>query len=135
MWVYMGFAIMRAESLDRENGGRANVWQTVQGDRFGIGEVEENMAMELLFKEKVIGAIDSLSKEDFWTYGKITLNENAGSYTDFFSAVVCEDGFDETKFDRALLEDENWSIRAGGKVKGIFLPAIYENGDIAFRYR
>lgn len=94
---------MRTKGRVKE-GWRANVWQTVRGDRFGIWEAEENMAMELLFKEKVIGVIDGLSKEDFWMYGKITL-------------------------------DENWSIRAGGKVKGIFLPAIYGNGDIALRYR
>ena len=91
--------------------------------------------MELLFHDKVIGYIDFLSKEDFWIYGKIFLNKNAQNYIDFFSAIVCEEGFDETKFDSMLLEDKNWSIRIEGKLKGIFLPAIYENGDIAFRYR
>jgi hypothetical protein len=41
--------------------------------------------------------IDILSKEDFWIYGKIRLNKNGQNYEDFFSAIVCEEGFDETE--------------------------------------
>lgn len=91
--------------------------------------------MELLFQEIVIGYIDNMSKEGFWNYGEFIPNENFKNYIDFFKAIVCEYDFDETKFDNALLEDKNWNVRDNGNIIGIYIPAIYEDGDISFRYR
>ncbi|MDE7204425.1 MAG: hypothetical protein K2O91_21575 [Lachnospiraceae bacterium] len=53
----------------------------------------------------------------------------------FFKAIVCEDGFDETQFDRELMKDNNWNVKDNGNMIGIYIPAIYEDGDISFRYR
>lgn len=91
--------------------------------------------MELFFQEVVIGYIDSISKEGFWNYGIFTPNEDFKNYIDFFKAIVCECGFDETEFDNELMKDDNWYIRDNGNKIGISIPAIYEDGDISFRYR
>ena len=48
---------------------------------------------------------------------------------------VNEDSFDESKFDSELLDDNNWSVNDNGKIVGIYIPAIYEDGEISFRYR
>ena len=56
-------------------------------------------------------------------------------YENFFEAIVCEDGFDKTQFDDELLNDNNWNINDNGDIIGIYIPAIYTDGDILFRYR
>ena len=57
-------------------------------------------------------------------------------YRDFFDAIVCEDGFDESQFDDDLLNAENWFLCDDGKVIGIEIPALYEEDhSIYFRYR
>ena len=47
--------------------------------------------MDLLFQEKVIGYVDTISKEDFWIYGKSTSNESTYNYMNFFRAIICEE--------------------------------------------
>lgn len=91
--------------------------------------------MELLFKKNVIGYIDIIAKENSWIYGVFIQNHNFYNYVDFFKAIVCEDGFDETQFDDELLNDNNWNINDNGDIIGICIPAIYDDGNISFRYR
>lgn len=96
-----------------------------QGDRI----------MELLFKKNVIGNIDIRSKENQWVHGVFTQNDNFYHYEDFFKAIVCEDGFDEMQFDGELMKDNHWNVNDNGNIMGIYIPAIYDDGDIFFRYR
>jgi len=92
--------------------------------------------VELLFKKNVIGYIDNISNEDnWWVHGVFIPNDNFYYYVDFFEAIVCEDGFDEIQFDGELLKDDNWNINDNGDIISIFIPAIYNDGDIFFRYR
>lgn len=91
--------------------------------------------VELLFKKNVIGYINKTDNENKWVYGVFTQNDNFYQYIDFFKAIVCEDGFDETQFDGALMEENNWSVNDNGELIGICIPAIYSDGFIAFRYR
>lgn len=91
--------------------------------------------MELLFKENIIGYIEDIYTEDYWIHGLFKRTDKFKEYRDFCEDIVCEDGFDESKFDDELLDDNNWSVSDNGKVTGIYIPAIYEDGDISFRYR
>ena len=91
--------------------------------------------MEVLFKNNVIGWIEIICKELYWVHGVFTANDDFYRYADFFKAIVCEDGFDETQFDAELLKERNWNVKDDGTLRGICIPAIYEDGDISFRYR
>lgn len=91
--------------------------------------------MELLFKENIIGYIKDIYTEDNWIHGLFKGTDEFKDYSEFFKGIVCEDGFDESKFDCELLDDDNWSVNDNGKVVGIYIPAIYEDGDISFKYR
>lgn len=91
--------------------------------------------MELLFKDNIIGYIKDIYTEDYWVHGLFKKTDKFKNYSEFFKSIVCEDGFDESKFDSELLDDDNWSVNDNGKVVGIYIPAIYEDGDISFRYR
>lgn len=90
--------------------------------------------MELLFKGEVLGNIVDITRENTWQYGIFKENENYKKYKEFFDSLVCEDGFDESKFDGELLNDENWTVKGEEEFK-IYIPAIYGDGDIEFRYR
>ncbi len=91
--------------------------------------------MELLFKDNLIGYINNIYQEDYWVHGVFKPTDQFQAYKEFFKAIVCEEGFDETKFDCEFLDDENWRINNNGDIVGIYIPAIYEDGDISFRYR
>lgn len=91
--------------------------------------------MELLFKDNIIGYIKDIYTEDYWIHGLFEKTDKFKGYSEFFKGIVCEDGFDESKFDSELLDDNNWSVNDNGKGAGIYIPAIYEDGDISFRYR
>lgn len=91
--------------------------------------------MELLFKDNIIGYIKDIYTEDYWIHGLFEKTDKFKNYSEFFKGIVCEDGFDESKFDSELLDDNNWSVNDNGKGAGIYIPAIYEDGDISFRYR
>lgn len=91
--------------------------------------------MELLFKESVIGNIGIISRENNWVHGVFKQNNSFCNYVDLFKAIICEDRFDETQFDGELMKDNNWNVNDNGNIKGIYIPAIYDDGDISFRYR
>ena len=91
--------------------------------------------MELMYKNIVLGMIIVTDRESFWISGDFHAYPNASKYKEFFDALVCEDGFDETKFSEDLLNEDNWYVNENGSTKGISCPAIYENGEIGFRYR
>ncbi|MDS0525032.1 hypothetical protein NNC19_05010 [Clostridium sp. SHJSY1] len=92
--------------------------------------------MEILFKDTPIGKTIKTSGEQRWVYGEFEPYDNFEQYRELFKAIVCEDGFDLEEFDSELLDENNWFIiNENQETKGIEIPAIYEDGDIAFRYR
>ena len=91
--------------------------------------------MKLLFKNNIIGEIYNIISEQFEYYGDFKPSESFNKYREFFCAVTCENGFEESKFKEELLKDENWNIDNDGDIIGICIPAIYENSEIYFRYR
>ncbi len=91
--------------------------------------------MDILFKEEVIGEIEYVYHEEYWIHGKFIPCKSYVKYKDFLDALVCEEGMDETKFAEELLDENNWFVKSKDGVKGICVPAIYEDGDISIRYR
>ncbi len=91
--------------------------------------------MEILFKKETIGKIENTYREDYWVHGNFIPYISYLKYKDFLDAVVCEDGMDETQFDKALLDEKNWFIVDRDELKEIWIPAIYADGDISIRYR
>ncbi|MFF2496855.1 hypothetical protein [Peribacillus sp. NPDC058076] len=72
-----------------------------------------------------------------WFYGSIIANENIKKYKDFLAALVNEEKeFKEDSFNEDWLNDDNWFIiDEHQNKKGIYLPAIHEDGEINWRYR
>ena len=91
--------------------------------------------MELLFKNNIIGYINYLYKENYWIYGTFRANGKFEKFKEFFEALINEDGFDENKFEHELLDEKNWMIKKDGRLIDIDIPAIYDDGEIVFRYR
>lgn len=91
--------------------------------------------MELLFKKNIIGFINNIYKEGYWVNGFFEKTDEFRYYADFFNELVYEDGFDESKIEFDLFNDDNWYVNENGIKVGIYIPAIYEDGDISFRYR
>ena len=83
----------------------------------------------------MIGHINNIYRENNWIYGSFEANEKFECFREFFKAMVCEEGFDESEFDCEFLLDINWSVSNNGVLRGIEIPAIYDDGEIAFRYR
>ena len=84
-----------------------------------------------------MGEIQNDYKEGVWFYGSIIANENIKKYKDFLAALVNEEKeFKEDSFNEDWLNDDNWFIvDKHQNKKGIYLPAIHEDGEINWRYR
>jgi len=91
--------------------------------------------MQLIFKNNMLGYINNISRENSWIYGSFEATDKFVNFQEFFRAIVSEEGFDENKFDCELLLDINWMVSDNGVLQEIEIPAIYDDGDIAFRYR
>lgn len=92
--------------------------------------------VELMYKTHKLAQIHICHSEMFEVCGDYIEYPIASEYRDFFDAIVCEEGFDESQFDDDLLNAENWFLCDDGKVIGIEIPALYEEDhSIYFRYR
>ncbi|MFH0070651.1 hypothetical protein [Peribacillus sp. NPDC056705] len=93
--------------------------------------------MFLFFRNECLGEIQNDYKEGVWFYGSIIANENIKKYKDFLAALVNEEEeFKEDSFNEDWLNDDNWFIiDEHQNKKGIYLPAIHEDGEINWRYR
>ena len=91
--------------------------------------------MDILFKNELIGNMSNTYNEEYWVHGDFTPYSAYYKYKNFFDALVCEEGMDETQFDRDLLDENNWFVKADEGIIGIWMPAIYEDGDVSIRYR
>lgn len=91
--------------------------------------------MKLMYKEQILGCINHVYKEAYWIHGFFEKTDEFEKYEGLFKDLVCEDGFDESKYEIDILDDNNWYVTDNGKKIGICIPAIYDDGDISFRYR
>lgn len=91
--------------------------------------------MDIMFGNNVVGEIVGMYREEQWVHGNFTPSKFYYEYKEFFEAMVCEDGMDETKFDNELFDENNWFLKSEKGLQGISIPAIYSDGDISFRYR
>ena len=97
--------------------------------------MEGSQMMELIYKNIALGKIVVTNRETFWVSGEFYPYPSVSEFKDFLDALVCEDGFDEARFDEDLLKEDHWFVSENGSSKGISCPAVYENYEIAFRYR
>lgn len=91
--------------------------------------------MKILFKKEVIGKIENIYNEEYWVHGNFIPYDGYYKYKDFLNAMVSEDGMDEGKYDAELFNENNWFASDNNDLKGIWVPAVYEDGDVSIRYR
>ena len=91
--------------------------------------------MEIRFRTEIIGQMTNPYREDYWIHGRFAPADGYYKYFDFFEALVCEDGMDESRFDQELFNENNWFVADENGLHGIWFPAIYTDGDISIRYR
>lgn len=93
--------------------------------------------LRLYFLNEFLGDIRNISFEGMWINAEITSSKNIDKFNDFFAAIVDEDNdFDETNYNEEWLEDSNWHIVDNeNRKKGIYIPAVYPDGKINWRWR
>ena len=64
-------------------------------------------------------------------------SNNIDKFNDFFAALVDEENdFVEANFNEEWLEDNNWYIIDDeNKRRGIYIPAVYPDREISWRWR
>ncbi|MGK9269338.1 hypothetical protein KXR56_22400 [Bacillus inaquosorum] len=92
--------------------------------------------MILYFKDTKLGEIHDVSGEGMWMYGILKPEKEIEVFRDLFNDLIDEEGqFDETRYDKEWLEDENWYILDENSSKrGIIVPAVYPDGAINWRW-
>ena len=91
--------------------------------------------MKLYFTNKFLGDIDNINVEGSWMYGEIFPTINMGEFQDFFTGIVDESNLEEHKYSE-MLEDKNWFILDDkNNKKEIYIPAIYSDNEISWRWR
>nr|WP_205831390.1 hypothetical protein [Bacillus altitudinis] len=72
-----------------------------------------------------------------WVNGEITPSNNIVKFNDFFAALVDEENdFVETNYNDEWLDDNNWYIIDDeNKRRGIYIPAVYPDREISWRWR
>jgi hypothetical protein len=95
--------------------------------------------MKLFFCDKHLGDISDLEGDQPWWYGRFNPTIEAVPFQDIFAWCVDEEknsSAEEPPFDQAWWTDENWFIEdEEGRKRGIWLPAIYGDGWISWRWR
>ena len=95
--------------------------------------------LRLYFLNEFLGDIRNISFEGMWINAEITSSKNIDKFNDFFAEIVDEDNdfdFDETNYNEEWLEDSNWHIVDNeNRKKGIYIPAVYPDGEINWRWR
>ncbi|MEC0985280.1 hypothetical protein [Bacillus safensis] len=93
--------------------------------------------MKLYFLNEFLGDIRDINVDGMWVNGEIIPSNNIDKFNDFFAALVDEeDDFVETNFNEEWLEDNNWYIIDDeNKRRGIYIPAVYPDREISWRWR
>ncbi|MFJ5963737.1 hypothetical protein [Bacillus sp. NPDC093026] len=93
--------------------------------------------MKLYFLNEFLGDICDINVDGMWVNGKITPSNNIDKFNDFFAALVDEENdFVETNYNEEWLDDNNWYIIDDeNKRRGIYIPAVYLDREISWRWR
>lgn len=93
--------------------------------------------LKLYFLNEFLGDIRNISVEGMWINAEITPSKNIDKFNDFFAAIVDEvNDFDETNYNEEWLDDSNWHIIDNeNRKKGIYIPAVYSDREINWRWR
>lgn len=93
--------------------------------------------MKLYFLNEFLGDIHNISVEGMWINAEITPSKNIEKFKDFFAAIVDEENdFDDTNYNEEWLDDSNWHIIDNeNRKKGIYIPAVYPDREINWRWR
>jgi hypothetical protein len=108
-----------------------------KGRAKGLTPKSEGSAWRLWFRETCLGAITEVTGDFPWMYGKLIPSAEAAPFQDFFQWMVDEDNASkEPPFEEKFLNEDNWFIEdEGGKRVGISMPAVHEDGLVAWRWR
>ncbi|QOK29872.1 hypothetical protein IIE26_27480 (plasmid) [Cytobacillus oceanisediminis] len=93
--------------------------------------------MKLYYSNEFLGDIFNMSVEGMWVNAKITPSKDIDKFKKFFAAIVDEDNeFEEDNYNEEWVDDNNWYIvDTENRKKGIYLPAVYPDGEISWRWR
>lgn len=93
--------------------------------------------MKLLFRDKVVGTISEVSQDGPEMWATFEPNSEAAPLLEMWSFITNENNYDkEPPFPDEYLDDESWDIVDDQDLKRpIYLPAVYDNGDIGWRWR
>ncbi|ALM29135.1 hypothetical protein [Bacillus altitudinis] len=93
--------------------------------------------MKLYFLNEFLGDIRDINVDGMWVNGEITPSNNIVKFNDFFAALVDEENdFVETNYNDEWLDDNNWYIIDDeNKRRGIYIPAVYPDREISWRWR
>lgn len=92
--------------------------------------------LKLYFSNEFLGKISDISIDGMWINAEITPSKNMEKFNDFFAAIVDEENdFEESDYSKEWLDDSNWYIMDGNKIKGIYIPAVYPDKEINWRWR
>jgi hypothetical protein len=97
----------------------------------------KGIARRLFFRETCLGELTNVEGDFPWMFGKLTPTSAAVPFWNFFRWMVDEENVSkEPPFEEALLDEDNWFIEdESGKKVSISMPAVHEDGLIAWRCR
>ncbi|MEL6106322.1 MAG: hypothetical protein AAFU85_09810 [Planctomycetota bacterium] len=93
--------------------------------------------MKLLFCDTDVGTITDAGHDGPEVWASYVPNSNAEPLQEMWKFITDEDNFDkDPPFPDEYLDDESWSIeQEDGQRRSIYLPAVYEDGAISWRWR
>nr|WP_257535544.1 hypothetical protein [Mesobacillus foraminis] len=93
--------------------------------------------LKLYFLNEFLGDIRNISVEGMWINAEITPSKNIDKFNDFFATIVDEEAdFEETNYNEEWIDDSNWYIIDNeNRKKGIYIPAVYPDREINWRWR
>ncbi len=95
------------------------------------------MAMKLLFCDEVVGTVDNIGQDGPEVWASFQPNDRATPLLNMWQFITNEDNYDtDPPFPEQYLDDRSWCVEdEDGTRRGVFLPAIYSDGAISWRWR
>lgn len=93
--------------------------------------------MKLYFLDEFLGDIRNITAEGTWMNAEISPSTTMNKFKNFFAAMIDEENdFEETNFNEEWLDYNNWYIIDNqNRKRGIYIPAVFLDGEISWRWR
>jgi hypothetical protein len=93
--------------------------------------------MRLFYQNTDLGIITDVGYDGPEVWASFTPNLAAHPFVSLWRFITDEANFDkDPPYPPEYLDDENWSVMdEQGRKRGIFLPAVYDDGAIGWRWR